>query len=258
MMNNRMKDLLVVSIKYYLKVFGFMALLFIAFLAVLLIFGNLFDGGDTPSIRSMLTGFNFPLLFSAVLIFSQFDQGFLLKLQNGFARGQIFKNDFWMITLVTVFVTVLNRILHLSWLGSNPTYNGFFTNPLVNFFALFIISFLGNYLLFIVAESLGAFLNLFSKKIRNWIAILIVAGFLFVSISLFSGAAFGVGMLVSNHVIDIQMVETILNLTMSVLFGFNEHGAWNPLNMIVTMLVGSGLLTWLARFIIMRVQIHRI
>ncbi|MBW1605823.1 hypothetical protein [Lactobacillus sp. Sy-1] len=255
-MDSRLKASLKIDLKTNLKIIGYVIL-------VLVSLNLIIPGGFSLAIGHGL-GWSkedfasIPGSISiAIVVFTwlNFDFSFKSKMQNGFSRTQLFKNDVLLIALLSVVIAFLNRVFKFSLVGnSNSTYDGFFSIGFLNVLAIFVISILGNYFFISIGEFLGAFFSLFSKRIRKWIMVVFFVGWVFGSFSLFTITAIGIGTFADKFGVD---TNTVVTTIFNVLFGYHIHGPYNPINFVITLLVLDGMLTLVNRFIIHHLQLHR-
>ncbi|MEJ6400376.1 hypothetical protein [Nicoliella lavandulae] len=261
-MSSRTKRMFMIDLKNYFKGLCIFLLIFAIVFMVLPYLINGFSGhGWTASVFSNdLGGFlsGLVLLFTGSLMAGNFfENSFTMKMQNGFSRSQIFKNNITLIGFLSILLVLFNIIINPNqflWLN---VYKNFFKTSIIDYVLFLLISILLNYLVISLFNFLGAFFNLFSKKIRKWVVLIFFVGWTIAIIALTGFAVRGVIQLISAHWINRDTLISILEFTMTLLFGYRNHGPYNPINLIITLTVINGLISLLTRFVTLRLTIHR-
>ncbi|MHA8138347.1 hypothetical protein ACYATM_04795 [Lactobacillaceae bacterium Scapto_B20] len=217
-----------------------------------------------PSLFSLSIKFDFSFFINAYAIcilllpWISFDDRFRQVLQNGFSRAQLFKAKMlttlpWII-LLTIITLATDSITVKSEGSSYHLYNNYFQNPIVNVALVVILQFCSNLFAMWVVQFLGAFFAIFSRNIRKYMVIIIFAATLIFIIGVFLGGV----ILVEEKMIDPKLFLASTKLFAEVVLGYNGTAySFNPINPIVSCIIFTGIMMYLTRFIILRLQLHR-
>lgn len=226
----------------------------IIFVGLPIIFGLLIGNFDSLRINlglSLNIIAQFFLFFYAMFSYEEFK--FLI--QNGISRRTYFYANITSYATLVTIVSFINFVyLHIFQPQTRDfytmNYEGYFNNPAVNLLLEFIIAVLSTLVIGLIGMLVGSFLSIFSKKVQGFIIVTFPILGLFVLLKLVQ--------ILWNYQVVMQYVDNWIVSALKLFLGYsNVLQMYNPLILISSLIITSGLLGLIIRSLFDKKQLKR-